>query len=63
MRAQYLCELTLQEYGFLKFLPSMIAASALFLALHSLEQGQWVRARAMPRRTRQAHFPSVRHAS
>lgn len=42
--AQYLCELTLQEYGFLKYLPSMIAAAALFLSLHTLDQGAWVSA-------------------
>jgi hypothetical protein len=48
-RAQYLCELTLQEYTFLKYLPSMIAASCLFLSLHAIEKEedwQWVRALA-----------------
>ncbi|KAJ1626318.1 cyclin-like protein [Pavlovales sp. CCMP2436] len=39
--SQYLCELTLQEYGFLKYLPSTVAASCLFLSLHSLGQGSW----------------------
>lgn len=34
----YLAELTLLEYNFLKFLPSMIAASAVFLARWTLDQ-------------------------
>ncbi|KAF8393309.1 hypothetical protein HHK36_021550 [Tetracentron sinense] len=34
----YLAELTLVEYGFLKFLPSVIAASAVFLARWTLDQ-------------------------
>lgn len=36
--ANYLAELTLAEYGFLKFLPSLIAASAVFLARWTLDQ-------------------------
>ncbi|XP_024985204.1 cyclin-A2-1-like [Cynara cardunculus var. scolymus] len=36
--ANYLAELTLTEYGFLKFLPSLIAASAVFLAKWTLDQ-------------------------
>ncbi|KAI3823733.1 hypothetical protein L1987_05173 [Smallanthus sonchifolius] len=36
--AKYLAELTLIEYGFLKFLPSLIAASAVFLAKWTLDQ-------------------------
>ncbi|KAK1396186.1 hypothetical protein POM88_006049 [Heracleum sosnowskyi] len=36
--ANYLAELTLPEYGFLKFLPSLIAASAVFLARWMLDQ-------------------------
>ncbi|KAF8407004.1 hypothetical protein HHK36_006126 [Tetracentron sinense] len=36
--ANYLAELTLVEYGFLKFLPSLIAASAVFLARWTLDQ-------------------------
>ncbi|CAA0838350.1 Cyclin-A2-2 [Striga hermonthica] len=36
--ANYLAELTLQEYSFLKFLPSQIAASAVFLARWTLDQ-------------------------
>ncbi|KAI4337373.1 hypothetical protein L6164_015798 [Bauhinia variegata] len=36
--ANYLAELTLVEYSFLKFLPSMIAASAVFLARWTLNQ-------------------------
>jgi len=42
--ANYLAELTLVEYSFLKFLPSVIAASAVFLARWTLEQSDhpWV---------------------
>ncbi|KAH7839262.1 hypothetical protein Vadar_001909 [Vaccinium darrowii] len=36
--ANYLAELSLVEYGFLKFLPSLIAASAVFLAQWTLNQ-------------------------
>ncbi|XP_020581412.1 cyclin-A2-1-like isoform X2 [Phalaenopsis equestris] len=36
--ANYLAELTLVEYSFLKFLPSVIAASAVFLARWTLDQ-------------------------
>ncbi|KAM0011474.1 putative cyclin domain-containing protein [Helianthus debilis subsp. tardiflorus] len=36
--AKYLAELTLVEYGFLRFLPSLIAASAVFLAKWTLDQ-------------------------
>ncbi|KAM7513212.1 hypothetical protein LguiB_012087 [Lonicera macranthoides] len=36
--ANYLAELTLTEYGFLKFLPSLVAASAVFLARWTLDQ-------------------------
>ncbi|KAL6212168.1 hypothetical protein ACLB2K_017389 [Fragaria x ananassa] len=36
--ANYLAELTIVEYGFLKFLPSVIAASAVFLARWTLNQ-------------------------
>ncbi|KAK1408157.1 hypothetical protein QVD17_39792 [Tagetes erecta] len=36
--ANYLAELTLTEYGFLNFLPSLIAASAVFLAKWTLDQ-------------------------
>ncbi|KAG9459372.1 hypothetical protein H6P81_003880 [Aristolochia fimbriata] len=36
--ANYLSELTLIEYGFLKFLPSIVAASAIFLARWTLDQ-------------------------
>ncbi|KAB2629408.1 cyclin-A2-2-like [Pyrus ussuriensis x Pyrus communis] len=36
--ANYLAELALVEYGFLKFLPSLIAASAVFLARWTLNQ-------------------------
>lgn len=42
--ANYLAELTLIEYGFLKFLPSLVAASAVFLAKWTLDQNEhpWV---------------------
>ncbi|KAK9101836.1 hypothetical protein Sjap_019090 [Stephania japonica] len=36
--AYYLAELTLVDYGFLKFLPSLIAASAVFVARWTLDQ-------------------------
>ncbi|CAK7353480.1 unnamed protein product [Dovyalis caffra] len=38
--ANYLAELTLVEYNFLKFLPSLIAASAVFLAQWTLNQSE-----------------------
>lgn len=43
--ANYLAELTLVEYDFLKFLPSLIAASSVFLAQWTLDQSNhpWVR--------------------
>jgi len=42
--ANYLAELTLVEYSFLKFLPSLIAASAVFLARWTFDQSEhpWV---------------------
>jgi len=42
--ANYLTELTLMDYPFLKFLPSIIAASAVFLAKWTLNQSShpWV---------------------
>lgn len=42
--ANYLAELTLIEYSFLKFLPSLIAASAVFLAKWTLDHDEhpWV---------------------
>ncbi|XP_071695700.1 cyclin-A2-1-like [Rutidosis leptorrhynchoides] len=39
--ANYLAELTLTEYSFLKFLPSLIAASAVFLAKWTLDQDEY----------------------
>ncbi|KAF9616823.1 hypothetical protein IFM89_032673 [Coptis chinensis] len=36
--ANYLAELTMVEYAFLKFLPSLVAASAIFLARWTLDQ-------------------------
>ncbi|KAK7283057.1 hypothetical protein RIF29_12299 [Crotalaria pallida] len=38
--ANYLAELTLVEYSFLKFLPSLVAASAVFLARWTLNQSE-----------------------
>ncbi|KAK6140985.1 hypothetical protein DH2020_025276 [Rehmannia glutinosa] len=38
--ANFLAELTLTEYSFLKFLPSLIAASAVFLAKWTLDQSE-----------------------
>ena len=42
--ANFLAELTLIDYGFLNYLPSVIAASAVFLARWTLEQSNhpWV---------------------
>ncbi|KAK8458405.1 hypothetical protein SEVIR_3G373900v4 [Setaria viridis] len=42
--AKYLAELTLIDYGFLKFLPSVVAASSVFLAKWTLNQSDhpWV---------------------
>lgn len=57
----YLVELTLQEYRMLKYLPSVIAASAVCLAQKMLRSGSWVRARS--RRARQAaHARALRAA-
>ncbi|XP_076886649.1 cyclin-A2-1-like isoform X1 [Bidens hawaiensis] len=36
--AKYVADLTLVEYGFLKFLPSLVAASAVYLAKWTLDQ-------------------------
>jgi len=38
---EYLCELTLQEYAFVKYRPSEIAAAALRLALHTMRLPSW----------------------
>jgi cyclin A len=38
---QYLCELTLQEYAFLKYRPSQVAAAAFRLALHTMRLPSW----------------------
>ncbi|KAM0933400.1 putative cyclin domain-containing protein [Dioscorea sansibarensis] len=48
--ANYLAELTLVEYCFLKFLPSVIAASAVFLARWTLDQSThpWVHLQISP---------------
>ena len=42
--ANYLVELTLQDYKMLKYLPSTICASAVYLALKTSGQTPWVRA-------------------
>lgn len=41
--ARYLCELTILEYGFIKYNPSLIAASSVSLALHTLSLPAWVK--------------------
>ena len=46
--ANYLVELTLQEYKMLKYLPSTICASAIYLALKTKGKTPWVRAPAPP---------------
>lgn len=38
MFANYLCELSLHEYCFTKYLPSVVAAAAVFLSLHTLNK-------------------------
>ncbi|KAL1495805.1 hypothetical protein AB1Y20_016666 [Prymnesium parvum] len=38
---EYLCELTLQEYAFVKYRPSEIAAAALRMALHTMRLPSW----------------------
>lgn len=38
---KYLCELTLQEYNFIKYRPSEVAATALRLALHTMRLPSW----------------------
>jgi len=38
---EFLLELTLQKYQFLKYLPSTVAASALYLAQKSIGKGTW----------------------
>ena len=41
MLCKYLCELTLQEYSFIKYKPSEIAAAGLRLALHTMRLPSW----------------------
>ena len=38
---EYLCELTLQEYAFIKYRPSEVAAAAVWLALHTMRLPTW----------------------
>lgn len=40
--ASYLCEISLLEYNFLQYLPSMVAAASVFLSLRTLEREPWV---------------------
>ena len=40
--ASYLCEISLLEYNFLQYLPSMVAAASVFLSLRTLERESWV---------------------
>ena len=53
--ANYLVELTMQEYDMLKYLPSIIAAAATYLALKTMGMTPWVRAAPAP-----AHSPTHR---
>ncbi|EDV24859.1 uncharacterized protein TRIADDRAFT_24944 [Trichoplax adhaerens] len=39
--SMYLTELTLKDYGFLQFMPSLIAVSAVSLALHTFKLKYW----------------------
>jgi len=39
--ASYLCEISLLEYSFLQYLPSMVAAASVFLALRTLGREPW----------------------
>jgi hypothetical protein len=60
--ANYLAELTLIDYGCLSFLPSVVAASAVFLARWTLDQSDlpWVRTkntRPVHAFTQILHFP------
>jgi transcription initiation factor TFIIIB Brf1 subunit/transcription initiation factor TFIIB len=42
--ALYHAERMLQEYGMLKYLPSVVAAAAVYAAMKTLERDDWVRA-------------------
>ena len=39
--AEYIAELMLQEYFMIKYLPSMVAASAVYLAMRIMNCGSW----------------------
>jgi cyclin A len=39
--ASYLCEISLLEYSFLQYLPSMVASASVFLALRTLGREPW----------------------
>ena len=45
--ARYISESTLQEYSFVTELPSMVAAAAMYLAIHMKNLGPWVSAIAV----------------
>ena len=57
--ANFFVELTLQEYKMLKYLPSTIAASAIYLALKTMGGSPWVRAPRPPPTSaaRRTHAP------
>ena len=57
--ANYLVELTLQEYPMLQYLPSTISAAAVYLALKTMGQQPWVR-RALVRRPWPLPGPAAR---
>jgi len=40
--SSYLAELSLQEYSFIQYPPSLVAAAAVFLALRTLGREPWV---------------------
>lgn len=41
--AQYICDLSMQDYNCLKYIPSEIAASAVVVALHTFDLPHWNR--------------------
>eukprot|EP00966_Prymnesium_polylepis_P085025 1968433-Prymnesium_polylepis.5 len=65
--AHYLVELTLHEYKMLQYLPSTIAASAVYLALKTMGQTPWVSAahglNALPPPSTHTSLPPLHVAS
>ena len=62
--ANYLVELTLQEYSMLKFLPSTIAAACTYLALKTMGQTPWTsELQTHASYTEQAILPCVREVN